>query len=75
MITGKLAKVEGMKEIRIRRDMNEEKRNKLKEQEAKAQSKKRDENTQTSEDVQLKSRHVVRKWWLQDANEDHQKEI
>lgn len=73
--TGKLAKIEEMKKIWIRRDMNEEERNKLKELRVEAQTK---NETRTQEQTKKFIWRVVdekvRKWWLKDPTEGQQEE-
>ncbi len=67
-------KKEGMKEIQIKRDMNEEESEELR---VEAQKKKKMERTQEqAKRFTWKVVHMkVRKWWYKDAMQDHQAEV
>ena len=70
--TGLLRKAEGMKDIYIRREMNEEERNKVKELKEEAKAKHEERTKEQAEKfiwrvVDMK----IRKWWLKDARQEN----
>ncbi len=74
--TGKLTKIEEMKEIWIKRDMNEEERSKLKKLRVEAQSKNEERTQEQARRFVWKVVDMkVRKWCHKDATQDDQAEV